>query len=444
MGNSCQRAESVCHRAQLSVVILVTFLVQFVLLRPCSGPNPFVGRKQTSKLPERGLDERPLVSCGGHMADACSQCTDHNANDDRDMCMGECSWDAQASECTEDSSVSHLLLSRQARKDLLQRYPFQPVLDQKGRFVNIVLVKSAFVGDEDKAAFQRYRNETLFLGIMSYETFPLPSSNEDSVLHYPPDEYTELFPGWLNMYRSPGSIFPSRVKTILMSQSDFGLPTIDYQREVDEARHRKRFDFVYVMSGGGSALNENCTGWGPYTKNWTFAQQALEVMCGELNLNGAILASRRGDTSTWDSPPCDIPASCRGKVLQTPFLWHGDAFDYIRQSKFLFVPQVYDASPRVIAQALTFNVPILVNAHIIGGWKYVNNMTGEFFHDLSDLRTSYGKLKKRLGVYQPRQYATSTYGDNICGRQFKSFVEENFPDYAALPEDTTHLIPTMM
>ena len=250
------------------------------------------------------------------MADACSECTDHNANDDRDMCMGECSWDAQASECTEDSSVSHLLLSRQARKDLLQRYPFQPVLDQKGRFVNIVLVKSAFVGDEDRAAFQRYRNETLFLGIMSYETFPLPSSNVDSVLHYPPDEYTELFPGWLNMYRSPGSIFPSRVKTILMSQSDFGLPTIDYQREVDEARHRKRFDFVYVMSGGGSALNKNCTGWGPYTKNWTFAQQALEVMCGELNLNGAILASRRGDTSTWDSPPCDIPASCRGKVLQ--------------------------------------------------------------------------------------------------------------------------------
>ena len=427
------------QRAQLSLVLLATiFLVlKFALLPgPCDGPNSLVGSKSRTKILGNDPDERPLVSCGERMASTCSECAGH------ELCVGECTWDEKTGKCSEDIAVSHLLLSHEARRDLLGLYPFQPVLDQKGRFVNIALVKSAFTNDEDRAAFQRYRNETLFLGIMSYETFPLPSSNEYSVLHYPTDEYTSLFAGWLNMYRSPGSIFPSQVKTILISQSDFGLPTIDYQREIDEARHRKRFDFVYVMSGGGSALNENCTGWGPYTKNWTFAKEALEVMCGELNLTGTILASRRGDS--WDSPPCDIPASCRGKVLQTPFLWHGDAFDYIRQSRFLFVPQVYDASPRVLTQALTFNVPILVNQHIIGGWKYVNNMTGEFFHDLSDLRTSYSRLKKRLHMYQPRRYVTSTYGDDISGRQLKLFVEENFADYTVLPEDTTHLIPSMM
>ena len=442
MDHSYHRTKEIRHiRAQLSFVVATVFLAQLALFLPCRGSYSFIGvgwSKPTLRKPT--FDERPLVSCGERMANTCSECA--SDDEDRDLCMGECSWDEKASECTEDSTVSHLLLGRQARKDLLSRYPFQPVLDQRGRFVNIVLVKSAFTDEEDRAAFEKYRNDTLFLGIMSYETFPLPSSSQYSSLHYPPDEYITQFKGWLNMYRRPDSIFPPEIKTILMSQSDFGLPTIDYPREVDEARHRKRFDFVYVMSGGGSALNENCTGWGPYTKNWTFAKEALDVMCGDLNLTGAILASRRGDT--WDAPPCDIPASCRGKVLQTPFLWHGDAFDYIRQSRVLFVPNVYDASPRVITQALTFNVPILVNEHIIGGWKYVNNMTGEFFHDLSDLRTSYGELKSRLDIYQPRQYVTSTYGDDISGRQFKVFVEENFAEHATLPGDTSHLIPSMM
>ena len=32
-------------------------------------------------------------------------------------------------------------------------------------------------------------------------------------------------------------------------------------------------------------------------------------------------------------------------------------------------------------QALALDVPLLMNRNIIGGWKYVNEKTGEFFND---------------------------------------------------------------
>ena len=48
--------------------------------------------------------------------------------------------------------------------------------------------------------------------------------------------------------------------------------------------------------------------------------------------------------------------------------------------------QVHDASPRVSTQALIHDVPLLMNRHISGGWKYMNDRTGEFFSDITDFR----------------------------------------------------------
>jgi hypothetical protein len=44
-------------------------------------------------------------------------------------------------------------------------------------------------------------------------------------------------------------------------------------------------------------------------------------------------------------------------------------YDYLKKSRFSFIPQIHDASPRVSTQALAHNVPILMNRHISGGWK---------------------------------------------------------------------------
>lgn len=225
-----------------------------------------------------------------------------------------------------------------------------------------------------------------------------------------------------------------------MSQSDFALPDINYEGDVEEGLHNKTFDFVYAMSLGGGNVGSNyeCDFWGAQAKNFTFAKEALEVMCGELGLTGVILASR----DSWDSRPCDIPPSCQGKVIQTPYIGQKEAFDYFRQSKFLFIPQVYDASPRVVTQAMTLDVPVLMNRNIIGGWKYINDKTGEFFNDLSDFKESHSRLIANLKKYEPRRYITENYGDEISGAKLLDFIKENFSDRVELPEGVEYLIPS--
>lgn len=56
---------------------------------------------------------------------------------------------------------------------------------------------------------------------------------------------------------------------------------------------------------------------------------------------------------------------------QTVYLDQNAFFGYLKQSRFSFLPQVHDASPRVSTQALSHDVPVLMNKNIKGGWKYV-------------------------------------------------------------------------
>ena len=56
-----------------------------------------------------------------------------------------------------------------------------------------------------------------------------------------------------------------------------------------------------------------------------------------------------------------------------------------------------------------------MNYHLVGGWKYLTDATGEFFHDLTDIRAAYQRLKANENKYQPRKYIDDTTGDNNSG-----------------------------
>lgn len=114
----------------------------------------------------------------------------------------------------------------------------------------------------------------------------------------------------------------------------------------------------------------------------------MEVMCSEFGMTGVLVATKSKD----GSKACTIPAACRGKMLQTTFLNQDQFFGYVKQSRFVFLPQIHDASPRVSTQALAHDVPVLMNRHISGGWKYLNEKTGEFFSDMSDFREAVQKI----------------------------------------------------
>jgi len=319
---------------------------------------------------------------------------------------------------------------------LIQEYCFRQASNQQGRLVNIVFAKAPFQGDHNEEQYHKYKNEILFLGISSLEDFPLPPPNPFSP-KFPRDKYVGLFPGFLNMYRNPELVYPRHVRVMDMSQSDFALPDVGEPME-------KKYDFTFSGSDQdiGSAAESECVGWSMFCKNWTFAKQALEVMCGEFQMTGVLVATK----DKQDRNRCRIPKSCEGKVVQTTYLERQDRFfTYVKQSKFLFLPQVHDASPRVATQALALNTPVLMNRNIIGGWKYLNPKTGESFNDISDFRDALGRLRHNVrvgGVYEPRKYVTAHYGDDNSGARLKKWVEDNFADRIRLPPGTTHLFPT--
>jgi len=280
----------------------------------------------------------------------------------------------------------------------------------------------------------KYKDELLFIGISCLEDFPLPPTNPFSP-KYPADKWVGMFPGFLNMFRNPEKIYPSHVKVLDMSQSDFYLPEVGPHLP-------KKWDFTFSGSDQdiGAEWESQCVGWSMHCKNWSFAKQALEVMCGELGMTGVLVATK----DKQNKKRCAIPKSCEGKMLQTTYLERqDDFFSYVRQSRFLFVPQVHDASPRVASQVLALDTPLLMNRNIIGGWKYLNSKTGEFFNDLGDFRESARRLLRNVeagNVYTPRAWVTANYGTERSGKRFKKWIDDNFQDRVKLPRNTRLLL----
>ncbi|CAJ1453072.1 unnamed protein product, partial [Effrenium voratum] len=316
-------------------------------------------------------------------------------------------------------------------QSLIHEYPFQPVRNERGDFVNVILVRSPFRSGRQETLYQRFKDEILFLGISSWEDYPLPTPNPFSEKFSPPDKYLGLFPGFLYMHRNPETIFPSHVKLLLLSQSDFSLPG---QMEALP----KKYDFTF--SGSDQDVAQDCVGWSSFAKNWSFVKEALDVMCGEMRLTGVLVATK----DKQGQKACSIPRSCKGLVTQTTFLSQEGFFHYVRQSNFLFLPQVHDASPRVITQALALDVPLLMNNNLIGGWKYLTKRTGEGFNDVRDIKASIQQLLQNsaAGIYEPRRFVDETAGDELSGSRLRQFVEENFADRVKLPTGTRLLFPS--
>ena len=107
----------------------------------------------------------------------------------------------------------------------------------------------------------------------------------------------------------------------------------------------------------------------------------------------------------------------------------------------LIVPNIHDASPRVVTEAMCMNLPVLMNKNILGGWKYINNKTGEFFNDISDFEVNMNKIVNNLNKYEPRKYFINNYGIINSGKKLLNFVRTNFGNRVNLRKDCKYLTP---
>jgi len=98
--------------------------------------------------------------------------------------------------------------------------------------------------------------------------------------------------------------------------------------------------------------------------------------------------------------------------------------EIITKSRFVMFPNNRDASPRLITESLMRGTPVLMNRNIYGGWKYVNESNGMFFHVPDDYRHAHGAQKKfyrRLWRSFSDMLATGFDANAIKQEYYKSY-----------------------
>ena len=99
----------------------------------------------------------------------------------------------------------------------------------------------------------------------------------------------------------------------------------------------------------------------------------------------------------------------------------------MRASKFLFVPNVFDASPRVVAECLTKDLAVLMNRNILCGSKYITYETGELFTDETDIRPALTSLLNKQFKISPKKWWSENYSQEKSQKVLREFLDRSFP-----------------
>jgi glycosyltransferase involved in cell wall biosynthesis len=275
-------------------------------------------------------------------------------------------------------------------------WPFLGIVDKNGRDGGWCALAGPLRRQVELDIYHDLRRTHRFVGFSSHVSFP---AVEDGLV----EDYGRLCDGWCHCFRQPDDYIPLALPKALISESDF----VDDRTVSPEAIHGssvpgKDFDFVYVCLPGR---------WTEMTKNWELAKACLYRLCDDLGLKGLLLGR-------WQI--LDLPFSRNLTIV-------GDvprptALQYVGRSRMLFVPSVMDASPRLLAEALCLDVPILVNRQILGGWKYVTQATGVFFDSEDDV--AHAAARCLSGSTDPRAWYRANHGPERSSLRLSRFLSD--------------------
>lgn len=220
---------------------------------------------------------------------------------------------------------------------------------------------------------------------------------------------------WCHCFRTPDDYLPPGKPRWLVSGSDW----VD-SREVTGWAYRlgkpaKQWDLVYCCIDN----------WhNDVRKNWSLAKVCVEVLVRELDLS-VLLIGRAGMPDAPRSSNVDVRTN-----LPWPELLACTA-----ASRLALLPNVFDPSPKVLTEALALDVPILLNEDILGGWKYLNEATGRFFSNETELVD--GALACLSGTLSPQAWWVERYGQDLSSRRLAEHLRT-----LGGAEDLEYAIPT--
>ena len=288
-------------------------------------------------------------------------------------------------------------------------FPFVYIVGPGRRDLGCVAMLGPLRSAAEAEMFHRLKAASYnFVGVSSFKSFPANTEPGD---HMP---YAYLCEAWCHCFRDPDQCIPPRMPKLLLSMSDFQdpnwiTPTRFRSRATDD---RIAYDFVYVCPPDA---------WSEGVKNLALAKACFPVLCEEMQLKGLLVG--RGATDENPSPQ---------GLTMLPYLPLEQFFAYLARARFVFVPHILDASPRMICDALCLNVPVVCNRHILGGWKYINESTGCFFENENDVATAARYVLGHVtGQETPRQWYAAHYGPERAGRRLAGFLQR----LALIPTD---------
>jgi hypothetical protein len=288
---------------------------------------------------------------------------------------------------------------------------------------NIIFITHSFTRDDCEELYNEYKSKgAQFLGLSSYSEFPGPISNPHDVLHDPKHkaysyDYFKLTRGWLSCFREENNLkwFPKDFPRIQLGESEFG----NFEQHLPDPNVKKEYDFIYLCLKD----NEQCTdGWQSTIRRFDIAKKLLDIMCKKYKLKGLLIGRIN----------CEIPANCHNLMELTDFQEYSKFITNFNKCKFILTCSEADAGPRSLTEAMSFNLPCLVNKKILGGWQFVNDETGEFFDpdNLDTFEPILDKFLKKLNnnEYKPRQWFIDNYGKYNSGKKLKEFVQSVFKE----------------
>lgn len=290
-------------------------------------------------------------------------------------------------------------------------FPFKNLRDENGNNLNIIALTAPFRDDDAHIKLIEYKKMGFpILGVTSYLNFPGKISNpyEDPYYGKHNDDYIGMCIGWLTCFRDLKSRNLNNVPTIDIAESDF-----KNKEWYTPSPEKKEYDFIYSCTKDDDFCSD---GWQAYNRNWKLFKKLMPILFGKYKLKGLLVGRIN----------CNIPKEYSEYVTLTDFLPYWEFIDKMKKSKFIMIPNYSDASPRVVTEALALDLPVLMNKNIYGGWKYINNQTGEFFSDENDFESALIKILSYK--YNSRDWFFKNYGDYNTGIKLKKFIKGLFPD----------------
>lgn len=295
-------------------------------------------------------------------------------------------------------------------------FPFRYFTDENDRVLPFVAVTGFF---REKAAEDRYneyvKNGIHVFGITAYKSFPnraLIDSTEGEYERNDTFDYTGKIRDWLCCFRNAKENgFTDFNRLADISESDF------YNAEDDSVLSiPKKYDFIYICNKD----SDKCPldGWNAFNRNFELAKKCFPIMCSEFGLRGLIVGRDN----------CGLEKEEYSKYLEVVgWLDWGKLQDKMREAKFLFVPNVYDASPRVVAECIIKNLQVLMNRNIVCGFKYVNYQTGELFNDEKDIRDALKNLLAKPSSISPKKWWSENYSQDKMQHTLRDFLAQGAP-----------------